>query len=79
MLVSRGRDSSVHAKIDDIFAEGDKVAVRWTYNGIYRGEPRSGYPKPGERIVLGSMSIYRLRVRRKGRPHFTPLGSRWCR
>jgi predicted SnoaL-like aldol condensation-catalyzing enzyme len=60
MLVSRGRDAGVQTKIEDIFAEGDKVAVRWTYTGIYRGEPRPGYPKPGERIVFGSMSIYRF-------------------
>jgi len=59
LLVSRGASSSVVGKIEDLFAEGDKVAVRWTYNGIYRGDPRPGYPAPGERITFGSM-IYRF-------------------
>ena len=60
MLVSRGQTSGVKAKIEDIVAEGDKVAVRWTYTGVYRGEPRAGYPPPGEKITLGSMSLYRF-------------------
>jgi len=28
----------VHATVEDIFAEGDKVAVRWTFRGTYQGE-----------------------------------------
>ena len=54
MLVSRGKDSSVSARIEDIVAEGNTVAVRWTYTGIYRGEPRPGYPMPGSRGLPGN-------------------------
>ena len=60
MLVSRGRDSAVQARMEDIIVEGDKIAVRWTYTGVYRGEPKPGYPQPGEKITLGSMSMYRF-------------------
>jgi SnoaL-like polyketide cyclase len=60
MPVNRGRDSGVEARIEDIIAEGDKVAVRWTFTGIYRGEPLPGYPTPGQKITFGSMSFYRF-------------------
>lgn len=60
MLVNRGRDSGAEATIEDIIADDDRVAVRWTFTGIYRGEPRPGYPKPGQKITLGSMSFYRF-------------------
>ena len=60
MLVKRGRDSGIEARIEDIIAEDDKVAVRWTFTGIYRGEPQPGYPKPGDKITFGSMSFYRF-------------------
>jgi len=60
MLVNRGQTSEVQTRIEDIIAEDEKVAVRWTFSRIYRGEPRPGYPQPGERITLGSMSFYRF-------------------
>jgi len=60
MLIGRGRNSNAQGRIEDIVAEDDKVAVRWTFTGVYRGEPRPGYPQPGEKITLGSMSFYRF-------------------
>jgi len=60
VLVLRGRDSSIVGKIEDIIAEGDRVAVRWTYKGVYRGEPRPGFPESGQKITFGSMSFYRF-------------------
>jgi predicted ester cyclase len=45
--------------IEDIFAEGDKVAVRWTFRGTYSGEPKPGYI-PGERFAAAAISIYRF-------------------
>jgi predicted ester cyclase len=50
----------MQSTVEDIFAEGDKVAVRWTFRGTYRGEERSGYPKPGERFAQYAISIYRF-------------------
>ena len=50
----------VHATVEDIFAEGDKVAVRWTFRGTYQGEARPGAPTPGERCVAVTISTYRF-------------------
>lgn len=50
----------VHATVEDIFAEGDKVAVRWTFHGTYQGEVRSGFPIPGERCTAVTISTYRF-------------------
>lgn len=50
----------LQSTIEDIFAEGDKVAVRYTFRGTYRGEARPGYPQPGERFAQGAISIYRF-------------------
>jgi ketosteroid isomerase-like protein len=52
--------ADVETVIEDIFAEGDKVAVRWTIRGTYKGEVKPGYPKPGERFTQGAISIYRF-------------------
>ena len=60
MLAGRGSDSNKQGRIEDIIAEGDKVAVRWTITGTYRGEPRADYPAPGQKITFGSMSFYRF-------------------
>jgi predicted ester cyclase len=50
----------MQSSIEDIVAEGDKVAVRCTFRGTYRGEERPGYPKPGERFAQYAISIYRF-------------------
>ena len=50
----------VHATVEDIFAEGDKVAVRWTFRGTYQGEAKLGFPNPGERCVVVTISTYRF-------------------
>lgn len=60
MLVGRSRDSGVAEKVEHIIAEDDRVAVRWTFTGVYRGEETPGCPRPGERITFGSMSFYRF-------------------
>jgi predicted ester cyclase len=55
--------------LDDIIAEGDKVAVRWTFTGTWIGEQRptapyfgvgTGDPTFGEKVTVGSMSWYRF-------------------
>ena len=52
--------SDLHASIEDICAEGDKVAVRWTFRGTYQGEVRPGAPAPGERCVAVTIAMYRF-------------------
>ena len=47
-----------HGTLDDIIAEGDRVAVRWTITGTSIGERRPGIPDYGEKVVVGAMSWY---------------------
>ena len=46
--------------LDDIIAEGDRVAVRWTFTATWIGEQRPGVPAYGEKVTVGSMSWYRF-------------------
>ena len=61
-MISNDRRSipDLQATVEDIFAEGDKVAIRWTFRGTYRGEPRPGFPSPGEKITTVALSTYLL-------------------
>jgi predicted ester cyclase len=61
-LVTLGRSlyKDAQTSIEDILAEGDKVAVRWTIRATYNGASRAGFPNPGERVTVGSMSMYRF-------------------
>jgi SnoaL-like polyketide cyclase len=50
----------VHTTIDDIIAEHDRVAIRWTITGIWIGPERPGSPPSGQEVAVGSMSWYRF-------------------
>jgi len=56
-LVSAFPDSSY--QIDDILAEGDRVAIRVTMNGIHRGT-FMGIPPTGKHVVGKGEEIYRV-------------------
>ena len=45
--------------IEEMVAEGDKVAVRRSYEGTHRGE-LLGIPATGKRLQFGGISIFRL-------------------
>src|SRR5262245_50107653 len=49
----------LHATIDDMVAEGDKVSVRFTVAGTQVGE-LMGVPPTGKRFDVGAMCIYRI-------------------
>jgi hypothetical protein len=50
----------VQVTVEDIFAEGDKVAARYTFRGTYHREAQPGAPNPGEPITITSISMYRF-------------------
>lgn len=49
----------LHATIDDLVAEGDKLAVRYTVEGTQQGA-LPGVPATGKRFRINGISIYRL-------------------
>ncbi len=49
----------LHVQIEDIVAEGDRVVVRWTYEGTHRG-PLMGIPPTGKHFRTSGISISRL-------------------
>lgn len=52
--------SKTEFQIDDMVAEGDKVAVRWTLRGLHNGEIL-GVAPTGRNVFLQGMSIMRVR------------------
>ena len=48
-----------HATIEDMIAEGDKVAVRWSAVGTHKGE-WEGIPPTGRQAAWTGILIYRI-------------------
>lgn len=57
--------------IEDIIAEGDKVAVRFTIKGIHRNE-LFGQPGKGAKIDIPSLVIYQVQNRKIVNHWFMP-------
>lgn len=51
--------SDLAAELDELVAEGDRVAVRWTVRGIHRGD-FLGVPPTGRAVRLRGIAIYRV-------------------
>src|SRR5713101_3241137 len=55
----------LRATIEDIFAEGDKVIVRWTLSGTHRGNieiPSVGtIPPTGKQVSFAGIDIYHFK------------------
>ncbi len=45
--------------IDEMIAEGDRVMVRWTFNGMHLGE-LSGLPPTHKRVTYSGINIFRI-------------------
>jgi steroid delta-isomerase-like uncharacterized protein len=54
-----GSFPDLHVTIQDLLAEGDRVAVRWTWTGTHRG-PFMGVPATGRHVDGAGMGLYRL-------------------
>ena len=50
----------VHFMIDDMVAEGDKVAVRYTWTGTFKGE-LMGMAPTGKKFTMTSAYFYRFK------------------
>jgi len=46
--------------IEDIFAEEDKVSVRWTFRGTLEGTISAGIPPTGGKFTSAAISVYRF-------------------
>lgn len=49
----------IHYTLDDVVAEGDRVAVRWHWTGTHRGVFR-GFPATGRTITNSGAGVFRL-------------------
>jgi steroid delta-isomerase-like uncharacterized protein len=55
----RGAFPDVHYTVDDVVAEGDRVAVRWHWTGTHQG-PFRGYAATGKSVTNPGLAIFRL-------------------
>ena len=58
VAANRATYPNLQVTVEDMLAEGDKVATRWTARGIYQGE--SKFLAPGKEIAFTSIGITRL-------------------
>ena len=49
----------LHITIDQLLAEGDTVAKRWTYHATHTGD-LAGLPPTGKRIAMSGLELFRL-------------------
>lgn len=60
-LVSTYRNAypDVHVSVEDVFATGDRVAVRWVSRGTHLGDIM-GIPASGNKIEIMGLSLFRI-------------------
>jgi steroid delta-isomerase-like uncharacterized protein len=49
-----------HATIEDLIAEGDKVAARMTFRGTHSGGEFMGIPPSGKQFAFSATAIFRI-------------------
>ena len=50
----------LHATVEDMIAEGDKVVTRWTIRGTHQGEIEEFGPATGRQIEIKGITIHRI-------------------
>ena len=50
----------IHYTLDDVLAEGDRVAVRWHWTGTHKGAFRA-FPATGKAVLNTGVGIFRLK------------------
>jgi steroid delta-isomerase-like uncharacterized protein len=55
----RGSFPDWHSTVEELIAEGDRVAERWTGRGTHRGELQ-GIPPTGKRVEVPGSVFYRI-------------------
>jgi steroid delta-isomerase-like uncharacterized protein len=50
----------LHATVEDVIAEGDKVVTRWTIRGTHQGEIEEFGPPTGKQIEIKGITIHRI-------------------
>ncbi len=55
----RGAFPDGRISIEDLVAEGDRVAVRWTFRGTHRGD-FMGVAPTGNQVEMGAMDLLRI-------------------
>src|SRR3712207_8968952 len=63
----------LHATVEDVIAEGDKVVTRWTISGTHQGEIEEFGPPTGKQVEIKGITIHRIEegkiVEEIGRAH----------
>ena len=55
----RGAFPDGHTTVEDVIAEGDKVAYRWSFRGSHQGE-LMGIPPTGKEVTITGITVDRI-------------------
>ncbi len=58
-FVAAMRRAAQSIQIEDLIADGDKVAARWTAQGRHEGE-LNGIPATGRHVIVNGITIFRI-------------------
>jgi steroid delta-isomerase-like uncharacterized protein len=50
----------LHATVEDVIAEGDKVVTRWTVRGTHQGETEEFGPPTGRQFEIKGLTMHRI-------------------
>jgi steroid delta-isomerase-like uncharacterized protein len=65
VMLYRSAFPDVHFTVDDIVAEGDRVATRWTATGTHTGQLMN-IPPTGKKVTVTGMTLTRYNAEGKG-------------